>query len=92
MNGVLNNANRDTGDWLPGVERCPHRMVPCGNPQCADEALKSGQNRAAGSSHASQEAKKRALRAANNCSNTDCPLEHATGLGILAVLAHLFGS
>jgi|SRR3989344_4207289 len=38
-------ANRSSGKWLPDVKKCTNRAVPCGNPLCADEAMRASEIR-----------------------------------------------
>ena len=35
----LESANRNSGDWLPGIKKCKDRLRPCGNARCMDMAL-----------------------------------------------------
>lgn len=37
------NPNRENGSWLPEVESCPNRAIPCGNPADADQAMRARQ-------------------------------------------------
>jgi len=77
---------RNSGNWLPGVERCPQRVEPCGNPWCADEAMRAAEIEAGGkdnliarlqAEHAREHAQKIAARC--EVSNKKCPLEVFTG-------------
>lgn len=43
VNTALSQANRDSGNWLPNVKKCPKRMIPCGNASCADEVMRGAQ-------------------------------------------------
>lgn len=40
---IFDDANRDSGNWLPNVNLCPHRLLPCGNVWCADEAMRAAE-------------------------------------------------
>jgi hypothetical protein len=37
----IEKANRQSGNWVDGY--CLKRCVPCGNPLCADEAMRANQ-------------------------------------------------
>lgn len=77
---ILKNANRECGDWLPGVELCPLRAIPCGNPICADEAMRSAGVRQS-NVYAAEQAMKHSLSIAENCQEegVDCPLDNFGG-------------
>lgn len=36
---LLDASNRDTWAWLPWIESCQNRFVPCTNAGCLDEAM-----------------------------------------------------
>lgn len=87
--------NRESGDWLQGVEGCPTRAVPCGNPYDADEAMRAGQI-LAGSDDTiatiqAETAMKNAKRVAKRCiiAQGECPLEKAFGTDRLSALEQL---
>ena len=79
--GLLSNANRQSGDWLPGVEKCPARAKPCGNPSCADEAMhaKEMDKGSVVGQIAAKHAAGHAQKIAAQCGVEQCPLEGATG-------------
>ncbi len=88
--------NRESGNWLPEVEICPIRAVPCGNPADADEAMRAGQILAASEigflgSVSAEQAKKNAFRIAKLCSvpSGDCPLEKYFGCDRKSALEQL---
>lgn len=71
---VMSSATRDTGDWLPNVHKCPHRMVPCGNASCADEAMRGAETNAKGiGSFAVSESLRHAIDIAKSCASRDVP-------------------
>jgi len=70
---VLNKANRSSGDWLPGVEECSKRARPCGNPHCADEAMRS-RGISQSSPYGSEEAYKHAVSIVKGCGDAGCPI------------------
>lgn len=74
---VLNNSNRQNGDWLPGVEKCEKRLQPCGNAFCVDEAMRAGGIESANKieTPASRHAFEHALKIASQCTNP-CPLDN----------------
>ena len=77
----INESSRKSGSWLPNVEKCENRVKPCGNPFCADEAMRSGGIIAGGGveTNASRHAASHAQKIAKKC-KSDCPLEEI-GLG-----------
>ena len=90
--GVLELANRETGNWLPNVKICPKRAKPCGNPFCADEAMHSAQILSAGTSYLSrlqaEQARGHAIQIAQECIHnlTACPLENICNIPIIQIL------
>ncbi len=71
--------NRTTGGLI-GIEKCPHRAIPCGNPIDADEAMRAKQILLANPSDpiAAEQAKqalKHAISIASHCNVEICPLE-----------------
>ncbi len=74
---ILKSANRNTGDWLPEVDACGKRAYPCGNPYCADEAMRANGIRRS-SSQAADQAEKHALKIAQECAES-CPLNNLSG-------------
>lgn len=86
--------NRSSSDWLPGVEKCPNRAVPCGNPLDADEAMRAGQIEAANAEgflerQHIQQAIKNATRTAVSCNSDVCPLEEHFGTNRFDALEEL---
>jgi hypothetical protein len=78
--------NRGSGNWLPGVEKCPTRAKPCGNPLDADQAMRAGQIEVAGrgsflSGIQTGQAMKSAESIARKCTVPagECPLEKKFG-------------
>lgn len=77
--------NRESGNWLPLVEMCPNRAIPCGNPLDADEAMRAGQIDAAGDNYLSvliaSQALTHAKKIAKKCAvpQGKCPLENYFG-------------
>jgi hypothetical protein len=72
----IESANRQSGNWLEG--NCPKRCIPCGNPLCADEAMRANQSKRYAPFNAEQ-AKNHALKTVRNCfsdnqTNFECPL------------------
>ncbi len=83
MSRIIEASNRSSGDWLPGVRNCINRAIPCGNPLCADEAMRSGaiESGAGQETHGSIQAMNHAIKIAMNCEDGgNCPLERI-GLG-----------
>lgn len=80
LDKILQHANRNSGNWLPQVKSCPNRVNPCGNPRCADEALRARSIRQS-SPYGSIQAEKNARKIASSCNSRGiyCPL---TALGI----------
>lgn len=74
---VLDQANRQSGDWLPSIRICPQRVKPCGNAFCLDEAMRSAQTT---SEHSSEHALDHAHQIARRCPASVCPAEVDTGL------------
>ena len=69
-------ANRQSGSWVGGY--CLKRCVPCGNPLCADEAMRANQIREH-SPFNSKQAGEHALKIVKSCftentGNFECPL------------------
>ncbi len=92
-------SNRESGSWLPDVEHCPNRAVPCGNPLDADEAMRAGQIEAASdggvlSRLSFTQALGHAKKIAKNCSVPpgECPLERCFGCNRLSALDQLCDS
>ncbi len=78
--------NRNSGNWLSGVENCPNRAIPCGNPLDADQAMRAGQIEAGGkggliSKLQADQAMGSALGIAESCNVPpgECPLEKQFG-------------
>lgn len=75
------DPNRETGAWLPNVESCPKRAIPCGNPSCADQAMRAKQIIEANpddivAAKQAAQAVKHAYSIANHCGmGENCPLE-----------------
>lgn len=84
--------NRESGSWLPQVETCPNRVMPCGNPYDADEAMRAGQIIRAGSGFIntlnSNQAMENANKIAKRCTvaKGECPLEKFYQVGRLIAL------
>jgi len=93
--GILGGANRESGNWLPDVDRCQKRVLPCGNPRCADEAMRAGNIRAGSNDflaqQQAQQAEKNSLSVARDCDPDSCPLAKATGQNVISVLRTLSG-
>lgn len=90
--GFLKLATRSTGNWLPGVEGCNNRVLPCGNTHCSDQAMRSESIRQSsphGSEQAYTHAHKIARECAPNCAT--CPLKKPEYGGIENVIDHLAG-
>ena len=72
----LSKSCRLDGSWVEG--ECPRRMTPCGNPFCADEAMRSGElsDRDYVSGLQSEQAYDHARKIARECfeNGTECPL------------------
>ncbi len=76
---ILEVSNRQNGDWLPGVEGCLNRAVPCGNALCIDEAMRSGQIYESNKT-SSEHALSHAGSIARKCFRSEgCPLRLASG-------------
>jgi len=78
MSYQIEKANREDGTWVVGY--CPHRALPCGNPICADEAMRAKEIYHYGdniSKISSDYALKHAEKIIVDCHNKgiSCPLE-----------------
>lgn len=79
---AYSEPDRESGEWLPGVDLCPTRAIPCGNPLDADEAmrardiLRANPNDPIAITQAKQ-AMKNALKIASQCEVPpgECPIE-----------------
>lgn len=76
MSISIENANRESGKWVSGY--CPKRCIPCGNPLCADEAMRGSEIRRS-SPFGSQQAEKHAYKTVKECfsegsADFQCPL------------------
>jgi hypothetical protein len=72
----LENANRSSGSWLKNANQCRNQASPCGNPLCADEAMRSANVRSS-NLPAAEQALKHAKSIAQSCKEQGgkCPLE-----------------
>ena len=72
----LHNSSRMTGKWLVNVGTCIDPARPCGNPICADEAMRSGEIGAIDkNSPSSIYAFEHAQKIARRCIASVCPLD-----------------
>lgn len=90
LKDILSKATRQTGNWLPKVENCNNRVLPCGNPYCADEAMRSSQI-ASSSPHGAEHAYKHAIKIAKECAKNclNCPLNNHEIGGVHGALDEL---
>lgn len=91
----LEKANRGNGDWIIGD--CPYRAIPCGNPVCVDESMRSGEIFQEGNSFAeisSKYALENAIKKAKKCDEHGimCPIGMTLEkrLHLISILHHGF--
>lgn len=98
VESLFEKANRESGEWLPGVRTCPKQAIPCGNPACADEAMHARQIRSGNPTNVlagiqATHAELQAHDVADQCGvvTGSCPMEIETGMNRHDALRKLSG-
>lgn len=93
---IIRRSNRVSGSWLPNVNLCPNRAVPCGNARALDEAIRAGEIMAGKPGAIGKIQAKNALSNAHKiCSHcplagNGCPAENALNVSISSVIKQVF--